>query len=204
VGLVRHARDCGRPPHWGAAKIGADGPFSTLRGERFRDVLVGAPLVPGAGLEPARPCGRGIFVLATAFAAELANSFGVWTFSLPWSGGVTHQTLGRGRQVSTLSLEAPRNQPRRTVAGLEGLSSGLQSPRRVPQWGWFPEFDPIHTGRFRAGCSNYSSPLRLPISPPGHTGGGAIVCDNRLPRSASGIRCGYVLPEGGGREPRSG
>ena len=40
--------------------------------------------LPGAGLEPARPCGRGIFVLATAFTAESCDSFGVWTFSLPW------------------------------------------------------------------------------------------------------------------------
>ena len=41
-------------------------------------------MVPGAGLEPARPCGRGIFLPATAFAAESRDSFGVWTFSLPW------------------------------------------------------------------------------------------------------------------------
>ena len=27
------------------------------------------------------------------------------------------------------------------------------------RWGWFPEFDPIHAGRFRAGCSNYFKSL---------------------------------------------
>src|SRR5690606_26439405 len=43
-------------------------------------------LVPRTGLEPVRGCLRGIFVLATAFAAEppeKSGSFGVWTFSLP-------------------------------------------------------------------------------------------------------------------------
>jgi hypothetical protein len=44
--------------------------------------------LPGAGLEPARSRLRGIFVLATAFAAESHDSFGVWTFSLPLSGAL--------------------------------------------------------------------------------------------------------------------
>jgi len=47
-------------------------------------------LVPGAGLEPAWSRLRGIFVPATAFAAEprcSRRSFGVWTFSLPCAGG---------------------------------------------------------------------------------------------------------------------
>src|SRR5882757_5850579 len=34
---------------------------------------------------------------------SLNDSFGVWTFSLPWCGAMWHRTLGRGRQVSTLS-----------------------------------------------------------------------------------------------------
>jgi hypothetical protein len=38
------------------------------------------------------------------------------------------------------------------AGGARGLSSGLQAPRSR-RWGCFPEFDPIHTGCFRAGCS---------------------------------------------------
>ena len=41
-------------------------------------------MVPGAGLEPAWPFGRGIFVPATAFAAASAEAFVVWTFSSPY------------------------------------------------------------------------------------------------------------------------
>jgi len=42
------------------------------------------------------------------------------------------------------------------------------------------DFDPIHAGRFRAGCSISSSPLRLPISPPRHwVCAGAILPDIR-------------------------
>jgi len=39
------------------------------------------------------------------------------------------------------------------AGGARGLSSGLQAPR-WKRWGCFPEFDPIHTGCFRAGCSS--------------------------------------------------
>jgi hypothetical protein len=53
-----------------------------------RILLLEVRSLPGAGLEPARPCGRGIFLPATAFAAESCDSFGVWTFSLPWFGAV--------------------------------------------------------------------------------------------------------------------
>ncbi len=58
------------------------------------------------------------------------------------------------------------------VTGARSARKGLarDCSHREPRWCWFPEFDPIHAGRFRAGCSNYSSPLRLPISPPGHSG----------------------------------
>ncbi len=42
--------------------------------------------VPGAGLEPARPCGHKIFVPTTAFAAFLfLENFVVWTFPSPYS-----------------------------------------------------------------------------------------------------------------------
>ena len=58
--------------------------------------------MPGAGVEPARPLGRGIFLPATAFAATRVNLvFVVWTFSLPYYRA---RNLGRSRQVSTLSL----------------------------------------------------------------------------------------------------
>jgi len=60
----------------------AEGPELKIGGREGGDDL------PGAGLEPAWSCLRGIFVLATAFAAESCNSFGVWTFSLPLSGVV--------------------------------------------------------------------------------------------------------------------
>src|SRR5215831_16878508 len=36
----------------------------------LRTISLGVPMVPGAGLEPARSCLRGIFLLTTAFAAE--------------------------------------------------------------------------------------------------------------------------------------
>jgi hypothetical protein len=66
---------------------------------------VEAELVPGTGLEPVRSCLRGIFVLATAFAA---HSGVVWSldflfvvFRGPAMGRL--RKLDRGRQVSTLS-----------------------------------------------------------------------------------------------------
>jgi hypothetical protein len=58
------------------------------------------PKLPGAGLEPAWSRLRGIFVLATAFAAESYDSFGVWTFSLPWSE--CHVTLNVRQGPSSL------------------------------------------------------------------------------------------------------
>ena len=64
--------------------------------------------LPGAGLEPAWSFLRGIFVPATAFTAESCDSFGVWTFSLPWHRASSHRAVGRGRQVSTLSLKSER------------------------------------------------------------------------------------------------
>jgi hypothetical protein len=44
------------------------------------------------------------------------------------------------------------------------LSSGLQSRGA---WGWFPEFDPIHAGRFRAGCSISQVPCVYQFRHPG-------------------------------------
>jgi len=116
-------------------------------------------LVPGAGVEPAWGCPQGIFVPATAFAAVLdVSTFGVWTLPLPCRNpSMTDCDLGRGRQVSTLS-------PRVAVAKHEALSSVLQPPLRaaVP-----PTLTPF-AWTFPIQVLNHSSPLRLPISPPGH------------------------------------
>jgi hypothetical protein len=66
-------------------------------------------MVPGAGIEPARPLSRGIFLPATIFIADYceyilwnihSSTFVVWTFSLPYHA---KHDLGRSRQVSTLS-----------------------------------------------------------------------------------------------------
>src|SRR6185312_7516988 len=66
--------------------------------------------LPGAGLEPAWGCPRGIFLPTTAFAAARAHRPArIWgldfTFALPPSTGrsAVRGGLGRGRQVSTLS-----------------------------------------------------------------------------------------------------
>jgi len=57
-------------------------------------------MVPGAGLEPARCCHRGIFLPTTTFVAALSNAFVVWTFSSPYH---IKYDVGGSRQVSTLS-----------------------------------------------------------------------------------------------------
>lgn len=80
------------------------------------------------------------------------RAFGVWTFSLPFRRGM-RDGAGRGRQVSTLSGRAA-----------PGLARDCRHRGRRS---CFPEFDPIHAGGFPPGCSIDSSPLRLPVSPPG-------------------------------------
>jgi hypothetical protein len=107
-------------------------------------------LVPGAGFEPARGCPRGIFLPTTAFAA--ARAFGVWTFSSPYAGAGRH--VGGSRQVSTLSANASR------------LSSGLPPPSRAEV---SPNLTPFTPADFQPDAQS-SSPLRLPVSPPGPTG----------------------------------
>ena len=113
-------------------------------------------LVPGTGIEPARSCLRGIFLLATAFAAELRFAVKpelIWSldFLFAVSGRLclygAASELGRGRQVSTLFRQCF------ALRGVAGLSSGLQACREsclvvrpcIAAWGCFPEFDPIRS-----------------------------------------------------------
>src|SRR6185312_15906429 len=69
--------------------------------------------------------------------------------------GVDSCELGRGRQVSTLSRRLPAC----------GLSSVLQPPRRAAG---SPTLTPFTPAVSAPGAQIASSPLRLPISPPGH------------------------------------
>jgi hypothetical protein len=131
-----------RPSRWGTP---AQAPSDAI-------VLPAASvsMVPGAGLEPARPCGQGIF--------------GPLRLSPPpkgsWSGARLHRslaTLGARRLLSTPSPVADRGLAR---CQLELCSSGPS---------------PSLTG-FTSGISPRGlklcclSPLRLPIPPLGHRG----------------------------------
>ena len=52
--------------------------------------------------------------------------------------------------LASLRLTGARDAP---------LGLARDCSHRSERWCWFPEFDPIHTGRFRAGCSNYFKSL---------------------------------------------
>jgi hypothetical protein len=82
--------------------------------------------------------------------------------------------INRSRSNSTTSTETTRTIGSKTFAcyvRIATLSLRLTGARDAPQglardcshrnerWCWFPEFDPIHAGRFRAGCSNYFKSL---------------------------------------------
>ena len=97
--------------------------------------------------------------------------------------GATGERLGRGRQVSTLSVRAFG----------AWLSSGLQSRRA---WCWFPEFDPIHAGRFRAGCSIFQVPCVYQFRHPGN-GCGAIVSHRAAVWASAGENCSAVATSPG-------
>ena len=90
--------------------------------------------------------------------------FVVWTISLPYA--VRH--LGRGRLVSTLSHS------------VHGLSSGLPSARPVKG---SPNLTPVHPRVSPWGTQ--TSPLRLPIPPPGQLSP-AILTVTRL-RTRTGL-----------------
>ena len=105
-------------------------------------------MVPRAGIEPARPLRRGIFLPTTAFAAAIKDICGLdFLFTMLRK---SHR-LGGCRQVSTRS---------RILFGLRsGLPPSLQaevSPNLTP-----------FTVKFPITVLNTLSPLRLPISPPG-------------------------------------
>ncbi len=85
-------------------------------------------MVPGAGIEPARCCHRGIFLPATVFTASknavcgLDFLFTVFAFA----------NVGGCRQVSTRSR----------------FNSGFARDCHQHYLKGFPEFDTIHTGYF--------------------------------------------------------
>ena len=78
-------------------------------------------LVPGTGIEPVRSRLRGIFLLATAFAAEPCGSFGVWTFSLPFFGATR---ASKGQAGAVKSLHFPKEPALRPTSHLRPLDRG--------------------------------------------------------------------------------
>jgi len=98
-----------------------DGPgvfVHALGGTQVRRCACSDEDLPGAGLEPAWGCPRGIFLPTTAFAAARAHRPArIWgldfTFALPPSTGrsAVRGGLGRGRQVSTLSRRPRQSEP---------------------------------------------------------------------------------------------
>ena len=98
-------------------------------------------MVPGAGLEPARGFPQGIFVplqlsLLHASQASPACICGLdFTFAIPRPESA--RGLGRGRQVSTLSLAGER---------AAALSSVLQPPSRAAVSPTLTPFTPAVSG----------------------------------------------------------
>ena len=92
---------------------------------------VEAEMVPGTGLEPVRSCLRGIFVLATAFAADrrTVEPLVVWSldFLFVVSRDQAREPIAKVRQGPSSLYTFPR------VDRIEsrGLSSGLQARREV-------------------------------------------------------------------------
>jgi len=107
-------------------------------------------VVPETGIEPVRPCGRGIFLpLRLSPPARERCS---------WSGARLHHSLaalGARRLLST---------PSRFFQ--TGLGSALARNRSRA----FAEFDGLHLWSFLQRAQISSSPLCLPISPLGHCG----------------------------------
>lgn len=68
------------------------------------------------------------YPLQLSLLGARGRPFGVWTFSLPWSAARGPRTLGRGRQVSTLSRAAGRPQQRGS-AHLAGLARDCRHRR---------------------------------------------------------------------------
>src|ERR1700694_5603259 len=83
--------------------------------------------VPGAGLEPARGLPQGIFIplqlslLHASHASHASHAFVVWTLPLPSrKHSFCAHGLGRGHQVSTLSLAGHE-----TTTGTRRVDPGL-------------------------------------------------------------------------------
>ena len=127
------------------------------RGDRLLPAVAGSArrrMVPGAGIEPAWSCPRGIFLPTTAFAAA-TSAFGVWTFSLPCR-------LGRFRQEPSSLYTFHGCLFRRP--GLARDCHYLSLPATGVEVS--PNLTPFTTTVSRR-VLNILSPLRLPISPPG-------------------------------------
>ena len=134
--------------------------------------------MPGTGVEPVRPRGPADFTYHHSFRYHASSMrFVVWTIPLPYA--VRH--LGRSRLVSTLS-HAPH-----------GLSSGSPSARPVKG---SPNLTPVHP-RVSA-WGTLTSPLRLPIPPPGQCG------PRRLPDWRPETRIGETSRPAGRIDRRGG
>ena len=104
-------------------------------------------VVPETGIEPVRPCGRGIFLpLRLSPPARKRRS---------WSGARLHHSLLALGARRLLSTPSPAFQP--------GLGSALARNRSRA----FAEFDGLHLWSFPQRAQISLSPLCLPISPLG-------------------------------------
>ena len=95
-------------------------------------------------------------------------------------------------RLKNLRLVSPNCHVPLRRSGVRDAAQGLarDCSHRGTRWCCSPEFDPIHAGRFRAGCSNCLSPLRLPISPPGHTGAAALYATvSRTGAASAAMEC---------------
>jgi hypothetical protein len=92
-------------------------------------------------------------VLAVACEAGWINRFR----SNSTTSTETTKTIGSKTFVCYVRIATPSLR----LTGARDAPQGLarDCSHRSERWCWFPEFDPIHTGRFRAGCSNYFKSL---------------------------------------------
>ena len=114
--------------------------------------------MPGAGLEPARPCGQGIFLPAMAFATPAyATRFAVWTLSLP----CRQKRRCRQRLSSLYTFPGAKQEPQPGHHS-EGLARYWHQP---PHWSAFTEFKRIQTRSFLSSCSTSCKSLASTIPP---------------------------------------
>ena len=92
-------------------------------------------------------------VLAVACEAGWINRFR----SNSTTSTETTKTIGSKTFVCYVRIATPSL--RLTGARDAPLGLARDCSHRSERWCWFPEFDPIHTGRFRAGCSNFFKSL---------------------------------------------